>query len=255
MESIYNLLPVEPAVLPKSKRHDKKYQSIYRPMAKKGMAEHKIGRSKTIGPAAIQRPNPSLFLRSHTCLNVHRNADSNDQENICPGKKPPLPNFRQKLEIKDSNELNIINLNKLLAILSEPKKHESIIVDSKIGHMYNLNGSGLTKDHLYKKFGKIPAYLKRRMDEKLKNAELYTCYNEEVALHQQFPRLSPQERENLLKLLKQKHSQVYSEFLRLSVIIDTLHKRLKKERLEKALNELEKDIRTIEEHEFIYVKE
>ncbi|VDK23488.1 unnamed protein product [Taenia asiatica] len=210
MESIYNLLPVEPAVLSKSKR----YQSIYRPMAKEEMTEHKIGRFKTIGPAEIQRPNPSLFLRSHTCLNAHRNADSNDQENICPGKKPPLPNFRQKPEIKDSNELNIINLNKLLAILSEPKKHESIIVDSKIGHMYSLNGSGLTKDHLYKK-----------------------------------------ERENLLKALKQKHSQVYSEFLRLSVIIDTLHKRQKKERLEKALSELEKDIITIEEHEFIYVKE
>ncbi|KAL5104950.1 Enkurin [Taenia crassiceps] len=199
MESIYNLLPTEPIVTPKSKR----YQSIHRYMAKKEMVEHKIGKFKTMGPVAVKKPNPSLFLRSHTSLNLHRNADPNDQENICPGKKPPLPNFRQKPE----------------------------------------------------DFGKVPAYIERRRTEKLKNADLYACYNEEVALHQQLPRLSPEERENLLKSLKERHSQIYSEFLRLSVIIDTLHKRQRKERLEKTLSELEKDIRTIEEHELIYVKE
>ncbi|EUB56044.1 Enkurin [Echinococcus granulosus] len=170
-----------------------RYQSIYRPMAKKEMAEHKVGRFKTIGPAKVQEPKPSLFLRSHTCLNLHRNADPSNQENICPGKKPPLPDFHHKPKIERPNELNVINRNRLLAILSEPKQHAPIIVDSKNGHSYNLNGSGLTKDYLYKK--------------------------------------------------------------RLSVIIDTLHKRQKKVQLEETLSELEKDIKTIEEHEFIYVKE
>lgn len=167
MESIYNLLPVEPTVVPKTKRYDKRYsrgrtiynryQSIHRPMAKREMVEHKTGKCKTIGPAATQKPNPSLFLRSHTSLNLHQNADFNDQENTCPGKKPPLPNFRQKLEVRSPTELNIVNLNKLLAILSEPKKHAPIVVDSRIGHVYNLNGSGLTKDHLCKKVNK-PTY-------------------------------------------------------------------------------------------------
>lgn len=74
-------------------------------------------------------------------------------------------------------------------------------------------------------------------------------------MHQQMPQLSPEERENLLKSLKEKHAQVYKEFLCLPVIIDTMFNRQKKQRLEKELDELESDIRTIEKHEIIYVQD
>ena len=98
-------------------------------------------------------------------------------------------------------------------------------------------------------------YIKKRRREKQESDELYARYLDEVAMHQQVPQLSPEERKDLLKSLKERHAQVYKEFLCLSVIIDTLYKRQKKERLEKELDKLEKDIRTVEEHEIIYVQE
>lgn len=74
-------------------------------------------------------------------------------------------------------------------------------------------------------------------------------------MHHQVPRLSKEEREELLANLKERHCQLYRDFLCLSVILDTLHKKQRKAYLEKELNDIEKDIRTVEENEFIFVEE
>lgn len=76
-----------------------------------------------------------------------------------------------------------------------------------------------------------------------------------MAMHQQKPRLSDEERKQLLARLKERHTKLYKDFLCLSVIIDTLHQKQRKAYLEKELNDIEKDIRTVEENQFIFVEE
>ncbi len=54
--------------------------------------------------------------------------------------------------------------------------------------------------------------------------------------------------------LKTRHSKVYGDYQRLSVVIDTLHKKQRKEFLEKELQQLEKDIKTLVDHEHIFIE-
>ncbi len=54
--------------------------------------------------------------------------------------------------------------------------------------------------------------------------------------------------------LKTRHSQVYGDYQRLSVVIDTLHKKQRKEYLEKELQQLENDIKTLVDHEHIFIE-
>ncbi|KAM7536466.1 hypothetical protein Aperf_G00000087791 [Anoplocephala perfoliata] len=224
-------------------------------MAKQELVKRRSGRFKTIGPAEIPKPDPSNYLRSHAAFNLHKNLQPGDEENICPGRKPPLPDFR-KSKSAEQPKLNIISRNKLLALLSEAKKPLPYVVDTRDGHKYNLIGSGLTNYYVFKdNFGKIPCYLQRRKKEKYESDQLYSAYSQELAVHQQVPRLSSQEREQLLTNLKERHSKLYKDFLCLSVIMDTLHKRQRKAYLEKELNDIEKDIRTVEENELIFVEE
>lgn len=116
--------------------------------------KRKSGRFKTIGPAETPKPEPKKFLRSHVTLNVHKVADFVETENICPGKKPPLPDFRNIKLNERPTRCNIVSQNKLSALLSEPKKPHPFIVDTRNGHKYNLIGSGLTKFYVYKDVSK-----------------------------------------------------------------------------------------------------
>ncbi|CAF1502447.1 unnamed protein product [Adineta steineri] len=53
--------------------------------------------------------------------------------------------------------------------------------------------------------------------------------------------------------LKKQWEDVHHEFQTLSVIIDTIPKRLHKERLEHEMKLLEKDIDLLEKHQVIYI--
>nr|CUU99270.1 hypothetical transcript [Hymenolepis microstoma] len=175
---------------------------------------------------------------------------------MCPGKKPPLPDFRKIKSAEKRAKCNIVSQNKLSALLLEPKKPQTFIVDTRKGHKYNLIGSGLTNFYVYKDdFGRVPDYIQQRKKNKVDNDQLYTQYLQEAAMHQQKPRLSDEEREQLLANLKQRHAKLYKDFLCLSVIIDTLHKRQRKAYLERELNDIERDIQTVEDNQFIYVEE
>ncbi|VDO09251.1 unnamed protein product [Rodentolepis nana] len=233
-----------------------RYQSIYHQLAIHEYEKRKILRFKTLGPAEMSKPEPTKFLRSHVAARVHKFSDHVKNENMCPGKKPPLPDFRKIKSCEKLARCNIVSRNKLSALLLEPKKPQPFIVDTRKGHKYNLVGSGLTKFYVLKEdFGKIPDYIQQRKKEKLDNDRLYAEYLQEVAMHQQKPRLSDEEREHLLANLKQRHAKIYKDFLCLSVIIDTLHKRQRKAYLEKELNDIERDIRTVEDNQFIFVEE
>ncbi|VDD81989.1 unnamed protein product [Mesocestoides corti] len=248
MELIYNLLPVTPPVEVKRKR----YQSTFSPMVRNEVLESKVGKCRTMGPAAHKRPNPKNFLRSHTLHNLRKTTSSDKQTTICSGRKPPLPNLALEPAENKAVKVDFVARNRICAQLEDAVEPTPIIVDSKNGDKFPLQGSGLTKEFIYKKnFGRTPDYLEKRKTDKRLTEELYSRYREEVERQQEIPRLSMEEREKLLDSLKKRHSQVYGDYLRLSVVIDTLHKKQRKERLERELDELERDIRTITEHKII----
>ena len=65
--------------------------------------------------------------------------------------------------------------------------------------------------------------------------------------------LSEEERRDILDGLKTNWEQLHHEFQCLSVVIDTVPKKLRKERLESEMKQLERDIEIFERHSAIYI--
>lgn len=58
----------------------------------------------------------------------------------------------------------------------------------------------------------------------------------------------------MLSGLKGNWDELHRQYQALSVVIDTLPKKQKKENLEKEMQQLEKDIEVLEKHSVIYVE-
>ena len=65
--------------------------------------------------------------------------------------------------------------------------------------------------------------------------------------------MSDEERDAILKGLKQNWDDLHHKFQCLSVITDTIPKRIKKEKLENEMKLLEKDIDLLQRHQLIYI--
>ncbi|KAL7976522.1 hypothetical protein Chor_008471 [Crotalus horridus] len=91
-------------------------------------------------------------------------------------------------------------------------------------------------------YGVIPKYVIKRNEDAKKAQEEYDTYVRETLKQKAMKRLTEEERENLLEA-----------FQNLSVEIDTLPKKLYKEKLETDMKQLEHDIQTIEKYKVIYI--
>ena len=60
-------------------------------------------------------------------------------------------------------------------------------------------------------------------------------------------------RSGILAGLKEKWQDLYQQYQGLSVVTDTISKRMRKEWMEEQMRQIEKDIETIEKHTSIYV--
>jgi hypothetical protein len=65
--------------------------------------------------------------------------------------------------------------------------------------------------------------------------------------------MADDERATMIEGLKRQWEEVYQEYQRLSVIIDTIPKRQYKQRLENQMKLLEKDIDLLAKHHIIYI--
>ena len=65
--------------------------------------------------------------------------------------------------------------------------------------------------------------------------------------------LTTEERNDILNGLKQNWEQIHHEYQGLSVVTDTAPKKNRKERMEAAMKQLERDIEMLERHRVIYV--
>uniref|UniRef100_A0A8C6YEG8 Enkurin, TRPC channel interacting protein n=1 Tax=Naja naja TaxID=35670 RepID=A0A8C6YEG8_NAJNA len=248
-ESIYNLLP---QIVEKSRITEKpSFVSAFRPYVKRAIQQSKSP-WKTIGPPKVQVPSPKNFLQKHS-------------------KEPKLPARKKDHHSKKALELsvpkrtdhpimgvqctrNFINTNTSNAIMAVPKKPLPVYVDRRQGDRFLLETSGLVPKYLKKKdYGVIPKYVIKRNEDTKKAQEEYDAYVRETLRQKAMKRLTEQERETLLEGLKTNWEEVHQAFQNLSVEIDTLPKKLYREKLETDMKQLEHDIQTIEKHKVIYI--
>lgn len=71
--------------------------------------------------------------------------------------------------------------------------------------------------------------------------------------HDNVRKVTEEERETLIKGLKNKWDSLYKDYLRLPMVVDTPPKKMLKERLETELGQLEKDVQLLETYKDIYV--
>ncbi|XP_042332079.1 enkurin isoform X2 [Sceloporus undulatus] len=246
-ESIYNLLPrivEKPLKAPR-------YVSNFTPYVKRTIEQSKA-QWKTIGPAKVQVPAPKDFLRKHS-----KETKLPKRKKDKGGKKmsqSAVPKITDHPIMGVQCTKNFISTNAANVIMGVAKKPQKLCVDRKQGDKFVLETSGLLPKYLKKKdYGVTPKYVIKRTEEAKKAQEAYDAYVRETLRQKAMKRLSDEERESLLEGLKKNWEEVHQAFQSLSVEIDTLPKKLNKERLETQMKQLEHDIQTIEKHKVIYI--
>ncbi|XP_015708753.1 enkurin [Coturnix japonica] len=246
-ESVYNLLPrlEEKPVKPP------RYISTFRPSVKLEIGQSKA-QWKTMGPAKVAVPSPKDFLKKHSKGPTLPARKKEQESKKLPELSVPRRTDRPVMGLQSKK--NFIKANAVAAIKGLPKKPQHIYVDRRQGDKYLLEPSGLVPKYTKKKdYGTTPKYVIQRSEEKRKAKEEYENKVLEHLKKKAMKQLSDEERANLLQGLKKKWEEVYHKFQCLSVEIDTVPKKLNKEKLESQMKQLEHDIAVIEKHKVIYI--
>lgn len=254
-ESIYNLIPKPQVIPPKEPR----YESKFKETAKKELAEKKVGHA-TMGYAKEPVPHPDNFLKAHTKELTHQfprppkpHRGDTPQAEPAP-KKPGVPRHNEQPLLGLKTTKNFVSQNAVDAIMTVPRKPEKNFVDSRKGTKFNLEPSGMTPVYIKKKnFGSIPNYIVERKNESAKAKEEYEAYMNEYFKRGALRTMSDDERDAILNGLKKNWDELHHQFQNLSVITDTVPKRIKKENLENEMKMLEKDIDLLQRHQLIYI--
>ncbi|XP_039609869.1 enkurin isoform X1 [Polypterus senegalus] len=255
-ESIYNLIPQDEIKAAKMPR----YTSRFRGMVKEEMQKNRA-LNKTMGPAKVDVPSPEKFLQKHSKeLKETERGDILDfterpfQYEDHDRRKPPVPARTEKPVMGIQTKKNFINSNAVEMMMAVPKKPKPIYVDTKRGDKQLLETSGLVPKFVHKKdFGETPEYLVRRNEETRIAHEEYEAYVKERLRQGAMKQLSDEERQTVLQGLKKNWEELSQQYQGLSVVIDTVPKKNRKERLENEMKQLEKDIEMIEKHKTIYI--
>ncbi|NXG75374.1 ENKUR protein, partial [Baryphthengus martii] len=227
-----------------------RYISRFRPAVKRE-AETNKAQWKTMGPAKVTVPSPKDFLLKHS-KEPKLPARKKEQDS----KKPPALPVPQRTDhpvMEIQSKKNFVKANAVAAMTELPKKPQPIYVDRRQGDKHLLETSGLVPKYIKKKdYGVTPKYVTRRKEEMKRAQEEYEARILEHLKKGAMKQLSDEERRSLLQALKKNWEEVYRQFQGLSVQIDTIPKRLHKEKLESQMRQLEHDIEVIEKHKVIY---
>jgi len=250
-ESIYNLIPKPQIIPPKPPQHESKFKEVVREELKAVKKDH-----RTMGFAKEPVPKPNEFLKAHEKEPKPKEVDPNVRKaRKEEPRKPPVPDpvkDRPLLGIKTNK--NFISQNAVDTIMSVPKNPEKNVVDSRKGDKFSLDPSGLAPVYVKKKnFGTVPNYIIDRKEESSKAKAEYEAYMSEYFKKGALRAMSEDEREAILNGLKQNWDELHHKYQSLSVVTDTIPKRVKKEKLESDMKALEKDIDMLQRHQLIYI--
>ncbi|EHB01196.1 Enkurin [Heterocephalus glaber] len=245
-ESIYNLIPSDLKEPPQPPR----YTSVFKAAVKNDMKKSKTS-MKTMGPAKVEVPSPKDFLKKRSkekVLPPKKKFDWNEP------RKPPVPLRTDHPVMGIQSGKNFINTNAADVIMGVAKKPKPVYVDNRTGDKHDLETSGLLPKYIHKKdYGVTPEYICKRSEELKKAQEEYDHYIQENLKKAAMKMLSDEERDAVLQGLKKNWEEVHKEFQALPVFIDSLPKKVRKQKLEGEMKQLEHDIGIIEKHKIIYI--
>uniref|UniRef100_A0A8D2JEI2 Enkurin domain-containing protein n=1 Tax=Varanus komodoensis TaxID=61221 RepID=A0A8D2JEI2_VARKO len=206
---------------------------------------------QTMGVPKLQVPTPRSFLRKHSREpKLPQRKDLGDKVVL----KPHVPKRTEHPIMGLRCEKDFITANVAEAMMSVAKRPLRACVDVRTGDKFLVDDSGLVKKYLKKKdFGKTPSYIKKRKAEAREAQEAAAARLEQHRARKGLTRLSREERERVLQGLKQSWEQVNRAFQGLSVVVDTVPRRLRKEKMEAQMRQLERDVRALERHPAVYV--
>ncbi|KAK4877726.1 hypothetical protein RN001_010232 [Aquatica leii] len=202
-------------------------------------------------------PSPSEFLRKKCGIRHQVKSDSSKQP---PSKRltPVIPTVDLLKEDRERRkklppEKNFVRVNVDNALNLKPKVPEERIVIRKDGLTKKMS-AGMEPVYIFKEtFGRMPQYLKRFIKEREKNVLMKKDVTE--IEHPKCRYVIKEEREQLLKGLKENWEELQKKYQGLPILTDSIAKVHRKLKLEEELKQLEKDIVLIEKHPYIYVYE
>lgn len=245
-ESIYNLLPKETVGSEATtSRYTSKFAGTVRSEANKVKEPGAL-----YGPPGNRKPDPKNFTKKgagETIRMTVRGRNSMDrsapisQTVLAPASEPRLdkatlqyvPRKSERGTIAPRTKKDFLKENAKNAVKSNRTQSLSQVVGTKRGE--------------------VPAYLKTMKEtsarESLIAAQLATAAANDNGLQ----RITDDERDELLTGLKSNYKELYTQYLHLSVVIDTASKRAEKGNMEAKLAELEADIAKLERSTDIFV--
>lgn len=247
-ESIYNLVPRPKLVNPRPPVS----MSKYRDKVRYDMQAPKEGH-RTMGYEKTPLRGVDCFIKAH------------EKEPILPPKqkfvypdaarnRPKIPKNGDMPPLGYKTKKDFITSNAIENITSIPSNPHRIYVDTRIGDKNLLDPSGLVPKYVAKRtYGKVPPYIEKKNEEMKAAKEKYSDYVKDLFAARAAPMLPEEERQKIINGLKTNWEKANHEFLALPMILDTISKEKRKERLERLMAQLEKDIDLIESHESIYV--
>jgi hypothetical protein len=255
-ESIYNLIPREERAKPKPDR----YVSQYAGKARQEARANKQG-GKTMGPGRVAPNSAKSYLRkgaSKTAANrVQTMGKPPTPKQPMAKTKPPVPRHNERPVMGMKTKRNYVKDNHVAATTQRPPQKPTTLLDvTAKGATARVDPakSGLVPTYSKAKgYGQVPEYLTRRREEEDRAAAEYHDYVRTIQQQNSPYEVSENERLELLDGLRTNWDTLHKEYLGMSMVADTGPKKMRKERVEKQLAELERDIQLIERHPVIYV--
>lgn len=241
-ESIYNLIPVQYQVKPRSpvrvaKKSDKAHQELT------GSTFGCHGTSRLPGAGRVEKSEGKFFGRNPSLardvspllkqeMEASKRANAKDFK-YNDTRKSKVPDKRERPVMGIKTSKNFITANAVEAILQVPK----VVDNGELNYMKKED------------FGKIPSYLNEVQEEIRRENEMIDKYVKEQMGHieeepDQFDEISEEERGALLDALKAKWDKVNAQYQKIThlVSLDTAGQIRRKEMFEKEMSALENDI-------------
>ncbi|CAF0881391.1 unnamed protein product [Adineta steineri] len=237
-ETIYNLLNQIPKSLPIPPTNSKHYyRSIFSSNVLHNLNKNKYSH-RTMGLAIEPKPDP--------CHPLRRRQNYFELPEITPfirsHKMPPIPklNPQNKNQYKLTKNYIEENINKIKNSLStSPRRY---IVSDRKGNKYLIDGSGLQKDFIHKKnYGQIPSYLQ--------TYKISDCNSKDNSMIS----MPAEERLCLIDNLKDRYEDIFAEYQRLPLRLETASAIIKQTYLTNELVNIERDIDFLEKHQQIFI--
>lgn len=263
MENIYNLIPQEQNTAIHTFKHTSKFNTTVKDELSATKSPGKL-----FGPKGGVKPNTKTFMRKgHGAAIKAKTIPSpgravTSQTILAPPASTRMPSEKQKYVPRHTEtstfaprtNQEFVKTNRLDATSRPARSVKPAYIDKPAGGgaRFLKEESGLVPKYSQKgTYGKTPAYLKSRKAEL--EAERSAQYQPSRTNDTGLRKMDEAERADILQGLRANWETLHREYQGLSLFVDTIPKKTRRNNMEAQLNQLEADINRFEHHKVIYV--